>query len=153
MDKITRTLKLLDANQNLGYSLIRFFVGTALFVRGWVFFSNPDAVMELAREESLFIWFSYVTFGHLIGGLLMMVGFHTRLAALFQAPILVGAVFIVNAGVKLSSVNQSMELAVMVLVLLLVYSIFGSGSFSLDKYLEDKKTGVEDDAQEPAISN
>jgi uncharacterized membrane protein YphA (DoxX/SURF4 family) len=152
MDKITNALKWLDDNQNLGYSLIRFFIGTALFVRGWVFFSDPATVTELAREESLFMWFSYVTFGHLIGGMLMMVGFKTRLAALLQVPILAGAVFIVNAGVELASVNQSMELAVMVLVMLIVYSLFGSGSFSLDKYLDDKKV-ADSQSQEPVMSN
>jgi putative oxidoreductase len=142
MDRINDALQWLDDNQNLAYSLIRFFIGTALFVRGWIFFADPGTVTELAREESLFMWFSYVTFGHLIGGMLLMAGLLTRLAAILQIPILIGAVFIVNAGQKLASVNQSLELAVMVLVLLIIYSLFGSGSFSLDRYLADKKAAT-----------
>jgi putative oxidoreductase len=142
MDRINDALQWLDDNQNLAYSLIRFFIGTALFVRGWIFFADPGTVTELAREESLFMWFSYVTFGHLIGGMLLMAGLLTRLAAILQIPILIGAVFIVNAGQKLASVNQSLELAVMVLVLLIIYSLFGSGSFSLDRYLADKKAAA-----------
>jgi putative oxidoreductase len=142
MEKINSSLKWLEDNQNLAYSLIRFFLGTALFVRGWIFFSDPDAVTALAREESLYMWFSYVTLGHLIGGFLLMTGLFTRLAALIQIPILFGAVFIVNSGKDLASINQSLELAVMVLVLLIVYFIFGSGGFSLDQYIADKKTEV-----------
>jgi len=139
MEKINNLLKWLDDNQNLAYSLIRFFLGTALFVRGWIFFADPGAVTEMAREESLYMWFSYVTLGHLIGGFLLMIGLLSRIAALVQIPILFGAVFIVNAGQNLASINQSLELAVMVLVLLIVYFLFGSGGFSLDQYLADKK--------------
>jgi len=139
MEKINSIIKWLDDNQNLAYSLIRFFLGTALFVRGWIFFADPGTVTEMAREESLYMWFSYVTLGHLIGGFLLMVGLLTRLAALVQIPILFGAVFVVNAGKNLASIDQSLELAVMVLVLLIVYFIFGSGGFSLDQYLADKK--------------
>ena len=139
MEKINSILKWLDDNQNLAYSLIRFFLGTALFVRGWIFFSDPGTVTALAREESLYMWFSYVTLGHLIGGFLLMIGLLSRVAALVQIPILFGAVFIVNAGQNLASINQSLELAVMVLVLLIVYFLFGSGGFSLDQYLADKK--------------
>jgi uncharacterized membrane protein YphA (DoxX/SURF4 family) len=139
MDKFNSIIKWLDDNQNLAYSLIRFFIGTALFVRGWIFFADPGTVTDMAREESLYMWFSYVTLGHLIGGFMLMIGLLTRLAALIQIPILFGAVFIVNAGRDLASIDQSLELAVMVLVLLIVYFIFGSGGFSLDQYLADKK--------------
>jgi uncharacterized membrane protein YphA (DoxX/SURF4 family) len=144
MEKINNVIKWLDDNQNLAYSLIRFFLGTALFVRGWIFFADPGTVTDMAREESLYMWFSYVTLGHLIGGFLLMIGLLTRIAALVQIPILFGAVFIVNAGRNLASIDQSLELAVMVLVLLIVYFLFGSGGFSLDRYLADKKTAAKD---------
>jgi putative oxidoreductase len=142
MEKINRIIKWFDENQNLAYAIIRFFLGIALFVRGWIFFADPGTVTEMAREESLFMWFSYVTLGHLIGGFLLVIGLLTRLASLIQIPILIGAVFIVNAGDHLASVNQSLELAVMVLVLLIVYFFFGSGRFSIDKYLAEKKVAV-----------
>lgn len=144
MEKINNVIKWLDDNQNLAYSLIRFFLGTALFVRGWIFFADPGTVTDMAREESLYMWFSYVTIGHLIGGFLLMIGLLTRIASLVQIPILFGAVFIVNASQNLASINQSLELAVMVLVLLIVYFLFGSGGFSLDQYLADKKTAAKD---------
>ena len=143
MEKINSIIKWLDDNQNLAYSLIRFFLGTALFVRGWIFFADPGTVTDMAREESLYMWFSYVTLGHLLGGFLLMIGLLSRLAALVQIPILFGAVFIVNASQNLASIDQSLELAVMVLVLLIVYFLFGSGGFSLDQYLADKKTKSE----------
>jgi uncharacterized membrane protein YphA (DoxX/SURF4 family) len=152
MEKILTSIKWLDNNQNLAYSLIRVFLGLALFVRGWIFFADPAAVTELAREETLFMWFSYVTLGHLLGGLFLMVGLWTRLAALLQVPILFGAVFIVHAGQNLAAVGQSLELSVMVLVLLIVFTFFGSGSFSLDSYFTLKKTEKNDDSQAQDVS-
>ena len=139
MKDLTKYITGLDANQNLAYSLIRVFLGAALMVRGWIFFADPNAVTALAREESLYMWFSYVTLGHLIGGIFVMVGLQTRLAALVQVPILFGAVFVVHAEQNLVAVGQSLELAVMVLVLLIVFTLFGSGSFSLDYYLSRNK--------------
>jgi len=133
---------MLDNKQNLAYSLIRIFLGTALFVRGWIFFADPGTVTELAREDSLFMWFSYVTLGHLIGGFLLMTGLFARLAALLQVPILFGAVFVVHAQSNLADVGQSLELAVMVLVLLIVYTVFGPGGMSLDKYMANKRAKV-----------
>ena len=128
METFIKKIQWLDNNQNLAYSLIRVFLGLALVVRGWVFFADPGTVTDLAREESLYMWFSYVTLGHLFGGLFLMIGLQTRLAALIQVPILFGAVFIVHADQNLATVGQSLELSVMVLVLLIVYTLFGSGS-------------------------
>ena len=139
MKDLTKYITWLDNNQNLAYSLIRIFVGAALMVRGWIFFADPEAVTRLAREESLFLWFSYVTLGHLIGGFFVMVGLQTRLAALVQVPILFGAVFVVHANQNLATVGQSLELAVMVLVLLFIFTLFGSGTLSLDYYLSRNK--------------
>lgn len=138
MAQNTKPLNWLENNRELAYALIRFFVGIALFVRGWIFLTNPDAIMEMAKDQSLYMWFSYITFAHLIGGLLLMVGLLSRFASIIQLPVLVGAVFVVNIGEKLGSINQSLELAVLVLVLLVIFSLFGSGFYSLDGYIARK---------------
>ena len=145
MKKLTETLQWLDNNQSLGYSVIRLFLGAALFTRGWIFFTDPGAVTELAREETLYMWFSYVTIGHLIGGIFITLGLFTRLAALFQIPILFGAVFVVHADQSFASIGQSLELSVLVLVLLIVLFVFGSGSFSLKKYLAKRRQAQQSD--------
>lgn len=138
MEKINKWVQWLDENQKLGYSFVRMFLGLALFIRGLVFLFDPGAVNELASKEKLFMWFSYLIMGHIIGGFLLMVGFRSRLGSFVQIPILFGAVFIVHADRNLATVGQSFELAVMVLVLLIVYLFFGSGELSLDKYFNKK---------------
>jgi len=129
----------LDNNTSLAYTLIRAFLGIALFVRGWILISDPAAMIELAGEDKIYWWYSYITITHLVGGFLLAIGFFTRLASLLQIPILYGAVFMIHLKQGLLSVGQSLELSVLVLMLLLLYFIFGSGVLSVDNYLKKKK--------------
>ena len=141
MSGVMAIIQNLNEKNDLAYALMRIFLGLALFIRGVVFFSNPGALIELAGDESLYMWFSYVTISHLAGGLLLAAGFFTRLGALLQIPVLFGAVFVVSAQEGLATANQSLELAALVLFMLVVYFIFGSGSLSLDEYLAKKSSG------------
>lgn len=130
MKRFYEILESLNNNQNIAYSFIRTFIGIALFVRGLILFSDPDAIMELVTDNTYHMWYSYVTMGHLIGGLFLALGIFTRLGSLLQIPILFGAVFIVHEK-GLMKAGQSMELAVLVLFLLVICFIFGSGEKSL----------------------
>ena len=128
-------------NTSLAYALIRAFLGVALFVRGWILISDPAAIIELASADKIYWWYSYITIMHLVGGFLLAIGFFTRLASLIQIPILFGAVFLIHLKQGLLSVGQSLELSVLVLMLLLLYFIFGSGVLSVDNYLKKRKVG------------
>lgn len=130
MKRVNEILESLNSNQNIAYSFIRTFIGIALFVRGWFLFSNPDAIMELVGDNQYHMWYSYVTIGHLIGGFFLAIGIFSRLAALLQIPILFGAVFVVHEK-GLMQAGQSMELAILVLFLLVICVVFGSGAKSL----------------------
>jgi putative oxidoreductase len=130
-----------DKNNNMAYSLIRIFFGAALLVRGIIFVSDPNAIIELAGTEKLYWWYSYITIAHLIGGSMLLVGFFTRLSALIQIPILFGAVFVIHLSEGLLANSQSLELSALVLLLLTVYFLFGSGTLSLDNYILNKKSG------------
>jgi len=119
--------------------LVRIFLGIALLIRGWFLFVDPTPIM-LFLEESGLPWMQhYITFAHIIGGLFMVMGLLTRLAALVQIPVLTGAVFVVHLREGLASAEQSLELAGLVLFLLLVVFAFGPGKLSLDYYLFGRK--------------
>ncbi len=51
MNIIKSAFQWFEDNHNMAYSFIRIFIGTALFLRGWVLFSDPAALTELARAE------------------------------------------------------------------------------------------------------
>lgn len=132
MNSLSIKLQWLDTNNELAYAFIRIFLGIALFIRGWIMISDPNTIITLAGEDKTYWWFSYITIAHLTGGLLMAVGLLTRLASLIQIPILIGAVFLIHLKQGLLTVNQSLELSVLVLVLLLIYFVFGAGRLSVD---------------------
>ena len=137
-----------DAHQSLSYLLIRVFLGFALFIRGWIFIGDQEALMNLIVTQGL-DWFfptilvHYITLAHLVGGLMLALGLLTRAAALAQVPILFGAVFFVHLQEGLFAVGQSLELAALVLFLLVLVALAGPGDFSMDHHFFGKKAEPE----------
>lgn len=136
MNQFKEILNSVDNNQNLAYALIRIFLGVVLIVRGGILALYPEAIIALIGEQQLHMWFSYLTVGHLVGGLAIALGFFTRIGALIQIPILFAAVIFVHAGQGFMTGDQSLELASLVLFLLVIFLCFGSGPLSLDKRLK-----------------
>lgn len=135
MKRVTEYWQWLNQHGETGYAIIRIYLGIALLVRGWILFSDPSAITQLAGGQQVYWWYSYIVGAHLVGGLLLAGGFLTRLAALLQLPILTGAVFFIHLHEGLATASQSLELAALVLVLLIVYLLFGSGPLAVDHYL------------------
>ena len=127
-----------DAHQSFAYACIRIFLGLALFVRACFLIADPEALVALASNEDLHVWFAYITIGHLIGSLSLTLGIFTRFGALLQIPILFAAVFVVHANEGLMMGGQSLELTSLVLFLLVVFFIFGPGPFAIDAYVNKK---------------
>lgn len=154
MTRYATLLHRYDAGSSLPYALIRVFLGLALFVRGWVFIGDQEVLMGLLVGSGL-DWFMpallvhYITLAHLVGGVMLVVGLLTRAAALSQVPILVGAVFFVHGGEGLFAAGQSLELAALVLVLLVVVTVFGAGELSMDYWLRHRRAPVEPAAEAP----
>ncbi|GIV45883.1 MAG: hypothetical protein KatS3mg036_0701 [Ignavibacterium sp.] len=121
-----------EQNQSYAYAFLRIFVGGALFIRGLLFITDPNKLTQLAGSVQYFWMYSYIAIVHLVGGFLLAIGLFTRLAALIQIPILFGAVFLVHLSKGFLASGQSLELSVMVLFLLSVFFLFGSGELSVD---------------------
>ena len=140
MKIFSKTLRWIESNNNWAYSFIRIFLGVALFVRGLVLISDPEAITQLAGAHQWYWWYAYITIAHLIGGLSLAFGLFTRYGALLQIPILFGAVFIVHFKQGLMTGGQSLELSALVLVLLLIYFVFGSGVLAVDNYITKRRS-------------
>lgn len=138
-----RLIEWTDAHRDVAFDLVRIYLGIGLFVRGWLFITDSSAFVNLMAEagEPTFVSAAvvhYVALVHLGGGLLMAVGLLTRVAALVQVPVLVGAVFFVHLSDGLLAAGQSLEFAALVLFLLVVTVFHGSGRLSLDYYLFER---------------
>lgn len=138
MSPLQGYLQFIESNQHYAYSFIRIFLGAALFIRGIILVSNPGSIYVLDIKAEMHMFYSYITIIHLVGGFLMAIGFLTRVGALLQVPILLGAVFFVHAHSRLMMGGQNLEVAVLVLFLLLIYSVFGSGPLALNNYFKLK---------------
>ncbi len=140
MPSLTNIMQWLESNNNVAYSLIRIFLGVALFVRGVIMISDPMLITNLTGANQYYWWYSYVMIAHIAGGLFMALGIFARLGAFVQIPILTGAVLLVHFKEGLLSVGQSLELSVLVLVLLVIYFVFGPGPLSVDNVIARKKS-------------
>ncbi len=139
MKPIDNLVKWFDENNSLAYSFIRIFLGIALFVRGIILSSDPQTITQWVGANQWYWWYSYIIVIHIIGGVLLAIGLVSRLAAFLQIPVLIGAVFFIHLKQGLMRVEQSLELSVLVLILLVIFFLFGSGDLALDKYIAKRK--------------
>ncbi|HEY9562057.1 MAG TPA: DoxX family protein [Anseongella sp.] len=131
-----------DHHHPMWLDIVRIFLGVILLMKGLYFLTNRDAVQAIMESQLGFAgWMSihYVAFAHLVGGVLVVFGLLTRLAAAVQVPVLIGAVFLVNLRQGLSPLNSELWLSILVLLLLVVFLIIGSGPLSLDQWLRTHK--------------
>ena len=120
------------SHNSAGFDIIRMFLGAALLIRGIWFALDNDAMIALAGDRAVDWTMYYAIAAHMIGGLLLLIGFYSRLAAFIQIPVLVVAVFFVDFSHGFATANQSLELSSLSLVLLSVILLFGAGKWSLD---------------------
>ena len=123
--------------------LLRIALGIILFLKGFLFIQDTESLVDLLKN-SQFEWLSfalahYVAFAHLVGGVMVTIGLLTRLAIAFQIPILFGAVFFIHSKSGFLSVNPELPFALLVLVMLIFFFIYGSGPSSADQALINER--------------
>lgn len=128
-----------DAHREYWLDCVRIYLGLGLFARGLILITNtsPGYFVDLLQRSgqpwiTSGILLHYVMVAHFVGGLLLTIGFLTRIAALVQIPILVGAVFFIHRQDGLFALGQSLEFSALVLFMLCVFLVAGAGKLSLD---------------------
>jgi uncharacterized membrane protein YphA (DoxX/SURF4 family) len=139
-----RIIEWIDAHRDVAFDLIRIYLGIGLFVRGWFFILDSSTVISLLADTGDPTFMSaavvhYVALAHFGGGLLLAAGLLTRVAALVQIPVLIGAVFFVHLNEGLLAAGQSLEFSALVLFLLVIIFLHGAGRLSLDYYLFERR--------------
>jgi putative oxidoreductase len=132
-----------DTHHPKWLDLIRIGLGIMLFMKGVYFISDTEAILAMILNSPFKAWAvaigHYVAIAHLVGGLCIMAGLITRIAILFQLPILIGAVFFINAPRGIYAVGSELEYSVLVLCLLIFFLIYGSGPISADAMINKSK--------------
>jgi putative oxidoreductase len=129
-----------DAHHPKYLDFIRLLLGVVLIAKGISFLGNTDIIVRMLEDTRLeFLSISiahYVIITHLVGGILIAIGLVTRVAIIFQLPILLGAIIFVNIRENLSILNSDLLLSLLIFVLLIFFFIYGSGPWSVDNYVK-----------------
>ena len=119
--------------------VLRVALGICLFFKGIFFLVNTATLEELVkgslvanRSDWLVI---FITWSHLLGGFLMIIGLLTRWAALLNIPILMGAIIFINTQRDAFGAFE-LPFAFIVLLLLIFFLIEGGGPISLDNFFK-----------------
>jgi len=130
-----------DAHHPKVLDLIRIAVGVFLFLKGLAFMENTTYLQTLIENQHfvqftpivLMVLVYYVTFAHLVGGVMIVLGTQTRLACVIQIPIVLAAIFLTSIFVE--PINTLVWPSILALAMLVLFAVIGSGPWSLDNYL------------------
>ena len=119
--------------------LLRAALGIALVSKGISFMSDIMSLKALLAQSGFgFLpdWIAVViTWIHLLCGFLITIGLFTRLSALIQIPILIGAV-IINLSGGIFMPGSELVFSILILVLLVFFLFEGGGELSLDDFIK-----------------
>jgi uncharacterized membrane protein YphA (DoxX/SURF4 family) len=123
--------------------LIRILLGALLCIRAYIYLNNAGYIREfivtnqIIRQspEVVLALIYYSTFVQMVCGFLILIGLHTRLASLVIFPLIFGAVFFIN--ILNPYFNAELWLSVLVMTLLALFVVIGSGPWSLDRLLNN----------------
>lgn len=136
MDYIKSMVKWGDTHHPKWVDFIRIVLGLFLMYKAIAFLIYMGRLSDLMTGSLDFGQFSltmmghYVVFAHLLGGLALILGMFVRAACIIQIPILISAVFMVNANPTMAQPYMEVVLAVVVLLLLVYFLIVGNGPLS-----------------------
>ena len=155
MKNINECRRWIESHMDIVIDLVRMYLGVGLFVKGIYFLMHQGELKKLLEGADNLAFGQgavahYIIPVHLVGGLLLAIGLLTRLAALAQIPILIGAIFYIwLPEVLVFEQRQNLEFSALVLFLLTLIFVYGAGRFSVD-YLITGKESRQPQAHSPA---
>ncbi|HEY4247801.1 MAG TPA: DoxX family protein [Lacunisphaera sp.] len=149
MQKLRQFIGWADTQPKVWLDCVRIYLGLGLFIRGLFIITNTRAdFVQTLIQNMAHPWLvtvgllHYVTIAHLIGGLTLMFGLLTRIAAWVQIPVLAGAI-LMHRNEDLMTSGQSLELSTLVLFLLVTFAFAGADLLSVDNGMPKLRTTEE----------
>ncbi|QCR21334.1 DoxX family protein [Pontibacter sp. SGAir0037] len=132
----TRSESINSAGNPVWMDVLRVALGLFLFLKGIMFLENSSEVFYHLSQRQGIIGAGnaamLTSMVHIVGGLMIAMGFLTRLSLLLQMPILLGAILLVNFQQGVSWYNAELIISLAVLGLLVFFMIVGPGRYSID---------------------
>ena len=138
MNMLARIGKWGDTHHPFWIDIFRIVLGLVLLWKGIEFALNLDAFSKVMARTGLITSLGIslsahlIIFIHIIGGIMITLGTHTRTACLFQMPILLVAVFYVNLPGQVFKPYSEFWLSFAVLVALVFFLVEGNGPLSVE---------------------
>ncbi len=130
-------------NKDVLWDVLRIYLGFALVVKGFVYILHWRVLVTMMDQHGVPLSGSglaqLVALCHIAGGLMMTFGLLTRIGALIQIPNLVGAILFVHLQSGLFTDQQTLEFALLVLTMLVMFAVGGAGRLSIDHYFSEKR--------------
>jgi len=126
-------------DKSLSIEILRVYLGGALFMKGIYFIGHMTDIFSMISYQFPYVDFllaHYVVLAHIVGGICLLLGLFTRIAAAANIPVLISALIFVQAKNGVMTAGSETELVVMVLMLLFFFVWQGSGYFSTDNYIK-----------------
>lgn len=118
--------------------VVRVALGLCLFFKGISFMYSSVNTQQLlyntvfaSSADAILIG---ITWAHLLGGFLIIIGLLTRWAALLQLPILLAAIIILANEYGVFASGTALPFTVIIFLALVFFLVEGGGPLSLDNY-------------------
>ena len=122
-------------------TLLRVVLGIIILVKGFSFFQDSASLTSMLQSTGFDVMNNnataisfFITYFNLLGGVFIIAGLFTKWVSLLQIPLIIGAIVFVNSKAGISFSNTELALSMLVLVLLIVFVIKGSGNISADEF-------------------
>jgi putative oxidoreductase len=140
-----------SVNQPAWLTLFRIILGLVLFWKGIVFIRDTAQLEQMIQQTRIGIFSQnsqilsfVVSYLSLLCGLFILTGLFTRTSCLVQIPILLAAIFFVNAK-NIGQSGSELIVSIVVLAFLVLFAVKGSGTLSADEFFRTYyKAGTED---------
>jgi len=128
-----------DQNHPEWLDYFRILLGIILIWKGVDFYLNMEVFNNLMRGAMLGAAFSIsfiahlIILAHIVGGLAIALGTHTRFFCLVNLPILIGAVFFINMSAGIFKPYSEFWFSTLVLIGLICFIVEGNGIISVER--------------------
>lgn len=119
--------------------IFRVALGAVLLAKGFSYINHSYLIGTLVADSTFsfvsVMIASYVVLVQIGAGIMLIFGLKTRVAVLFELPILIVAVFFVNLPKGFQVLNYELYISIAALFFDMFFLSFGSGDYSLDHHL------------------
>jgi putative oxidoreductase len=123
-----------DTHHPQWLDIVRIALGIFLCYKGVQFLTNMSGMLNLMTTKMSFGSFTsvlmsnYISFAHILGGILLILGVLTRFACILQIPVLLGAIFFISVSPDMYRPFSELAIAIVTFLLLVLFLIVGNGN-------------------------